>query len=350
MIKNGALLLFFMSISFLMFAQGPPPAELENNDLRTWLKQNWYDGYHTQLGYSNARRKMYAYIHNNNDTITCVYSGFWQLNPYGNEITYPNPINTEHTVPQSFFSSNEPMQSDIFHLFPTYGNWNSERSNNRFREIPDTDTDKWMLGTNSQTGIPSSNIDAYSESGVVGGSRYFEPREEHRGDMARAVFYFYTMYPTQAGSITSVADLQTLCDYHNEDPPSAKELARNNQIYLYQGNRNPYIEMPELVEKAWGCAIGTSTESIFFPEGFITLGKNPFKEKLALQFNQTIPNGTLLQVTDLAGKVVHEQQLEGITSNRQMEINLEGKPPSMYFLTLTFEQEVYERKLLKIGF
>src|SRR5690606_6906717 len=126
----------------------------------------------------------------------------------------PDPINCEHTVPQSFFNEAEPMKSDIHHLFPTYSNWNSTRSNYPFAEINDNSTTKWMYLTTSTSSIPSSNIDLYSEYA----SSTFEPREDHKGDVARAIFYFYTMYPTQAGSISAVADINELYDWHLADP------------------------------------------------------------------------------------------------------------------------------------
>jgi len=130
-----ALMLCLTLLSNNVYAQVPPD-NLSGSELRTWLKQNWYDGEHNELGYSEARRKMYGFIDNHNDTITCVYSGFVRLNDYGNQITFPSPINTEHTIPQSFFSSAEPMRSDIHAIFPTFINWNSERGNSPFLDIP----------------------------------------------------------------------------------------------------------------------------------------------------------------------------------------------------------------------
>ena len=70
---------------------------------------------------------MYGYIDNEDGMIECVYTGFTQEGGY---VTYPNPINAEHLVPQSFFSSAEPMKSDIYILKPCHGNANSSRSNN----------------------------------------------------------------------------------------------------------------------------------------------------------------------------------------------------------------------------
>ncbi len=249
-----------LCLQFVLIAQPPaPPVNLTGSAMRSWLKSNWYDGHHNQLGYSEARRKMYAYLDNDAGELTCVYSGFTQSNPYGNEITYPNPINCEHTIPQSFFSSAEPMKSDIHHLFPTYQNWNSERSNFKFADIDDTTTIKWMRNSSTLTFKPYYSIEEFAESNVTAGdwqnpNNRFEPREEHKGDAARSIFYFYTVYPNQAGQITDVASFATLCSWHNNDPVSQKEIDRNNGIELYQGNRNPYIDYPELAETAWGCA------------------------------------------------------------------------------------------------
>ncbi len=239
-------LLFFLLIIQNSYSQTPPP-DLNGEALKTWLKQNFYDGNHTQLGYDNARMRMYNYIDNHNNTLTGVYSGLEVNWTYGGTGTNPAPLNCEHTVPQSFFDYSEPMKSDIHHLFPTYLNWNSTRSNYPFAEIDDNITAKWMYLDQSQTTIPTSNIELYSEYA----NSTFEPREDHKGDCARSIFYFYTMYPTQAGDINSVGDINTLYQWHLDDPVSAKETQRNSDIQTYQGDLNPYVDQPDLVARAW---------------------------------------------------------------------------------------------------
>lgn len=225
-----------------------PPDDLNGDALKAWLKTNYYDGKHHQLGYDNAREKMYNYIDNENNTITGVYSGY-QINfTYGGTGTSTGNINCEHTVPQSFFDKDEPMKSDIHHLFPTYSNWNSTRSNHPFAEIKDSETDKWMYLDDSRTAIPTQNIDLYSEYA----NSTFEPREDHKGNCARAIFYFYTMYPTEAGNISRVADPDVLYQWHLNDPVDAAERERNDGVETYQGNRNPFIDHPEWVARAWG--------------------------------------------------------------------------------------------------
>jgi hypothetical protein len=97
--------------------------------------------------------------------------------------------------------------------------------------------------------IPTSHIDAYSE---LKKNTSFEPREDHKGNVARAVYYFYTMYPSKAGNISRIADKDTLFKWHTDDPVDTAERIRNDRIEARQGNRNPYIDYPSLVAVAWG--------------------------------------------------------------------------------------------------
>src|SRR5690606_31390458 len=93
---------------------------------------------------------------------------------------------------------------------------------------------------------------------ITGYSGYaFEPIDEFKGDIARILFYFATRYETQVdswgftmfngteGQVFKPAFLQILKEWHDLDPVSDFEIARNNAAYIYQGNRNPYIDHPE---------------------------------------------------------------------------------------------------------
>lgn len=239
------LLLLAVLFSVCAFGQ-TPPSGIEGSTFRSWLKQNFYDGQHQALGYSTARMYMYNYIDNENNSIECVYGGYDQPWTYGGSGTNPMPINCEHTIPQSFFGKSEPMRSDIHHLFPTYSNWNSRRSNYPFADINDSQTALWMIETSDQSSIPSSNIDAYSEYA----SQQFEPPEAHKGNVARAVFYFYTMYSSY--DMSQVGDINMFYQWHLADPVDAEESERNDEIFQYQGNRNPFVTNPEWVARAWG--------------------------------------------------------------------------------------------------
>ena len=228
---------------------GPPtpPSDLNNAPLRSWLKQNWYDGLHTDLGYNAAREQMYGSVDEVSGNIECVYTGFQQASGF---VTFPDPINAEHLVPQSYYGSVSPMRSDIWSLRPSHGSPNSARSNSPYGEVDDAAAQWYGVdaqGNYISTGTIPANPDDFSErsNGV------WEPRESQKGDIARAVYYFYTMYPTQAGDLSGVCDPQTLYDWHLNDPVSAFEVQRNDRIEVAQGNRNPYVDDPSLVFRAW---------------------------------------------------------------------------------------------------
>ena len=98
-------------------------------------------------------------------------------------------INTEHTFPQSKGARNGNARSDMHHLFPARAGVNEARSNYPFGEIKDSRTDRWYYKAITKRSIPTVGIDEYSES-IRG---LFEPREDHKGNVARAMFYFYTI-------------------------------------------------------------------------------------------------------------------------------------------------------------
>lgn len=232
-----------------------PPANLTDVALRDWLRQNWYDGKRTILSYSAARAKLYNYIDNNQNQVRCVYSGYTEAKTldFNNTSTTMQNINCEHTVPQSWFNEVERMRTDLHHLFPTVVQWNSDRGSDPFAEIPDAQTTKWIRGLNSQASIPGANIEEWSEDT----NAQFEPREDHKGNLARAVLYFYTMHANQSfdpgkNVVTAVANLNTLYQWHQQDPVDALEQQRNNRTAASQGNYNPYINDPSLVARAWG--------------------------------------------------------------------------------------------------
>jgi hypothetical protein len=315
-----------------------PPSDLQGEALRTWLKQNYYNGKHTTLDYSQARKLMYAYIDNVNDTIRCVYSGYKRYLPYGTLESYPAPINTEHTVPQSFFDENLPMVSDLHHLFPTYEQWNSNRGNLPFEEIPDSQTDLWMRGNQGQSAIPTQNIDEYSERENGG---VFEPREDHKGDLARSVFYFYTMYP-QVGNINAVADTSTLCEWAALDPVSQKETNRNDAIEIYQGNANPYVRLPDLIVQAWGCP-STASSQAMLPYKQLWVSPNPIDSKLNIRFETNERGENDIELMNALGLVVRRHHC----ATSQVELDTAELPQGIYFLRIHNTKQQAIVKLVK---
>jgi endonuclease I len=161
-------------------------------------------------------------------------------------------FNREHVFPQGIFKREMPMKSDIFHIYPTDGYVNSKRGSYPFGEVGQA---SWVSKNGSKLG--ENTFGRYS--GTV-----FEPIDEFKGDIARALLYFATRYehrmggwnhPMLNGTKNQVyADwfIALLLKWHKMDPVSEHERKRNNIAEKYQGNRNPFIDHPEWVERIWG--------------------------------------------------------------------------------------------------
>lgn len=261
MSQYKSFILVFLILSPLFgFSQAPAPDNLNLEPLRTWLKQNWYDGGFNDLGYNGARTQMYGFVDENNGLITCVYTGFQQASGF---VTFPDPMNAEHVVPQSLYGSASPMRSDIHNLRGTHGSANSARGNKPYDDATGNISYYGVDGNGNyfSTGTAPTNAAEFSK----GDTDSWEPRESMKGNIARQVFYFFTMYPTQAGGITNVGDINTLYQWHLDDPVDAAEVLRNDRINSVQGNLNPYISYPELVFRAWLFAevFGCTDETAF---------------------------------------------------------------------------------------
>lgn len=212
----------------------------------------------TVLDYGEARDVLFSEIDAVNDTLEAVYTGMkLYLNPnldptqavYLNGVD--NGINTEHVYPQSKGAKNGNAKSDMHHLFPSRIRTNGDRASLPFGEINDSSTKKWYYKKTTRTQKPQQNIDYYSEWVNTN----FEPRESVKGNIARAMFYFYTIYNDKAMN----ADPQyfdgqraTLCQWHMQDPIDSTEWARSMKIATFQsGIANPFVLDCSLAQRAY---------------------------------------------------------------------------------------------------
>ncbi|ASD65364.1 endonuclease I family protein [Bdellovibrio bacteriovorus] len=143
-----------------------------------------------------------------------------------------NIVNTEHTWPQSKFSGrhNKSMQkADMHHLYPTDNEMNSIRGNNPFGEVVQ---DRKPL---------KCRVSRFGRA-AQGGADVFMPPANHRGNVARALFYFSVRYDLPIDSRQEA----TLRKWSKEDPIDDEEISRNDEIHKMQGNRNPFIDFPGL--------------------------------------------------------------------------------------------------------
>ncbi|HCV44437.1 MAG TPA: hypothetical protein DGH68_13195 [Bacteroidetes bacterium] len=206
---------------------------LWENDLKTALL-NLVNN-HTVLGYNTARDRMFETIDDPTgvDTIECVYTGR-RIHAATRTEAQNQGFNTEHSWPQSTFNSQDPMVSDINHLFPTDEPPNSARANYPFGPVVSNIT--WQNGGSRLGRNPNGQI-------------AFEPRDSHKGDVARVMFYFLIRYPSNYGTFMDADQEFYLRQWYRTDPVSSKELLRNNAIAVYQGKRNPLVDHPEFIDR-----------------------------------------------------------------------------------------------------
>ena len=209
----------------------------------------------TTLGYNTARDTMYSIIDSENGSVSCIYTDFSvDLIPgTAPSITmYESGINCEHSWPQSMGASSEPMKSDLHHLFPCKDNVNSSRGNNPYSDIVDNLTDSWFYLDQNLEYIPSNTvIDNYSESYTSSNNDQFEPKENSKGNIARAMFYFNTIYESADQDFFNLQK-NILFQWHYNDFPNEIELNRTWMIASYQEDiPNPFVIDPTLIWRVY---------------------------------------------------------------------------------------------------
>ncbi|MEL6614512.1 MAG: endonuclease [Bacteroidota bacterium] len=214
------------------------------------------------LGYNKARDSLYSYENYTYGQVCGVYTRYCiTLTPGADPSTdaYNQGVNAEHSWPQSLGAGSEPAKSDLHHLFPAKANVNSSRSNHPYGEIPDGDTDGWYREASSQSTTPLVFINEWSEKDNdhpdPGFTGRFEPREDHAGNAARAMFYFAAIYPSEvtAAGADAFFDVQKndLINWHYQDPTDLVEDDRSIWIALKQGNENPFLIDSTLARRAF---------------------------------------------------------------------------------------------------
>ena len=193
------------------------------------------------ISYKQARKFLFGKLHLQKNRGEYFIKDVYCQKEFGsefgvgpNKIPNSNHLNCEHTWPQSRFSPKFPslvQKNDLHHLYPTDSRANSSRSNHIFAIV---------------NGRAVNNTCQSSRRGMAIGSSLtaFEPPENHRGNVARALFYFSVRYKIQIDPLEE----SYLREWHRDDPVDSTEIKRNNEIFKIQKNRNPFIDEPLLVD------------------------------------------------------------------------------------------------------
>lgn len=237
------IFLLLILLPFFCTAQHVPVLSgLNGTELLTQIREQFRPA--TTLGYNTARDTLFRNILAVNNTLSCLYTDYTiDLDPGSDpsENAFSKGINTEHIYPQSLGAEDEPMRSNMYNLYPVREVVNSDRANFPYGEVPDNSTKWWYYDDIKQSNKPSSEIDKYSEFGL----NKFEPKENRKGDIARSIMYFYSVYTPEADAAdpnyfqSMVTDI---CKWHIDDPVDPAEWNRNLLISAYQNDKaNPFI-------------------------------------------------------------------------------------------------------------
>ena len=219
----------------------------------------------------------------NSDNILCNYTG---LSIKKNLDSGTKAWNREHTYPKSrgFDSDSMDAYSDCHHLMATANQINNARGNLDFD----------LVSNHPNKEIQSDNYGNKWINDVC-----FEPRDEVKGDVARMVFYMICRYNDSKlnldltneipSSTYYLGALDTLIKWHYEDPVSDKEIRRNDIVYSYQNNRNPFIDHPEWVNNLYNTTY--ATENVNKDNVLNVVNKiNELKEEVNMNDKDTVNN------------------------------------------------------------
>jgi endonuclease I len=307
----------------------------------------------TVLDYANSRDTLYSRVLAiDDDSVRCIYSGHTlYLDPTQDPTQFvyqnggSNGMNAEHAYPQSKGAADGNARSDMHHLYPVRILVNEARGDFPYAEIPDAQTQKWFMGNQVQTSIPTVNIQGYAElkTGV------FEPRESAKGDLARSVFYFYTMYRAQANlADPNYFELQrpTLCQWAQQDPADSIELRKTWRIAPYQeGKPNPFVIDCTLASRCWcpgvlpNCLVGTDAP-VLTNGAKLMVWPNPANDLLNFEFELDGP--VTIRLLDVLGSLVMPVDI-GIGSG---SFSVKNLPGGLYILEISAENSVARKMVL----
>lgn len=217
-------------------------------DLKNLVKKD-----HVTLSYKRARKFLFGKLElikqNGNYFLKDVYCEKLYSNSdmpsrkIGVDMIPDNTVlNCEHTWPKSRFGKasnykrapeSKQKVSDLHHLFVSDSRMNSIRGNLEFAEV--TVPKKELNCSQNKYGY-ASKLD-----GTLSNKLFYEPPKDHKGNIARALFYFSVRYNMHI----SEREEETLRRWNSEDPVDQNEINRNEEIFKVQKNRNPFIDHPE---------------------------------------------------------------------------------------------------------
>ena len=335
------LTLFILALSFSLWAGYYDNVEDLSGTELLYALRNLIDT-NSYSSYNGAKDYLFQDLDNNSGQVTCVYTGeTYNINSSYNGQSNPN---TEHTYAQSWFSSSESSikKADLHHLFITTMQVNSSRGNLPFGNVASiAASDVYYNDTPWQSYRGRDNW----QNNVIQVNPHF------RGNTARAILYFHTRYGDSL-SQGGVNMLSTMIAWHYADPPDAAEVTRNNNLHSFQGNRNPFVDRPEFVNRIWN---PTSTDDPFQDQvpalRIDNAYPNPFRDQITVAIDAKDANNVIAGIFNVKGQLIHSHRFmdnsKNFTWNGKDSSGNEA-PAGIYFIRLNSPEESATTKILLV--
>jgi endonuclease I len=267
---------------------------------------------------------------NNSNNVILLYKGNSQAkSTFGGG---SNDWNREHVWAKSHgdFGDSPPCGTDLHHMKPEDASVNSDRGNKDF---------------------DNGGVQHPEATGCYYDSDSWEPRDEVKGDVARMIFYMEVRYEGDNGEpdlevvdwVNSAPEPEhgkysALYQWHQDDPPDAFEINRNNVIYSYQDNRNPFIDHPEYLILIYD---PTNAVNDVYYNSF-TIYPNPASEKISIKTPSLSFLSGVISICDIRGQEVFKRSLTLCCETENIDVShlYEG----FYFLILYTENQVLSSK------
>ncbi|QXP79802.1 MULTISPECIES: endonuclease [Winogradskyella] len=243
--------------------------------------------------------------------------------------------NREHTFPRSRGGFDSIEEDEVADGIDVY--WTTEADSLRHGN-----SDAHALRAADGPENSSRNNQFYGEyNGPTGTAGKF------KGDVARSVFYMAVRYNGLEivngypdGNVGEFGDLATLLEWHRNDPPDDFEMNRNNVVYNWQKNRNPFIDQPDLIEYIWGDNVGDAWAQALSVEDNalldVTLTPNPTTGRVYISGLNAAAN---VEVYSVEGKLLKRIQ----TVNDYLDLDIAS---GLYILKLTSENRSVIKKVI----
>ena len=330
----SAVVLFITAAS--LQAQPLPYYQDAYNESGEDLREALYDiiKVHTRLTYSSSSTDTWDVLKasdkdtTNTSNVCLIYAGVSVNGPQ--EYNNGQGWNREHVWPRSLgnFGTSQGVGTDVHNLKPADGGLNSLRSNHEYDD----------LGTTGNAVNYNGSATGNTYNGSAG---LFEPRDKVKGDLARIILYMDLRYEgagTEPDLVvqealnsggTTHAVLSTLLDWHWADPVDSFELNRNDVIHNMQGNRNPFIDHPELVRYIYGDSTNVAWNPFMAVEptsgrSNLHVGPIPADAFLNIIAATTAP----FSITNVSG----EQLVKGTLRTGTNRVIVESLPAGSYIL------------------